>query len=595
MKREHFLLFLNVFSVFSAFALLILCQWTLLTILKSDVLGRKAVVFVLLIITSLVCMLERFIPLARLLPYFLSGNQLARRTIPSILYFLSIYYISSSHFATSTVGVAILCCIIHGWVQSWQLFQRPQTIDSCNRTFSALTSVLVHSFLLAFTELVLVVGALTLYDFVRRLSALLVIRPIILPIIHGDTSLLSCAYVSFLSLFLVILNTSMVELIAFWPMDFKAHNNLLTICLPRTFRNLPENHFLDYLPAFRSLPSSSSQRLFEHYQDLLKAKLPAELSTYKFSLRYLMQIHAFHESNQIIRCNEQRRRLLFQNTSSWSKITGSCLETLINFAREIKSLEVFFKEKYSYDVMLRDIRQYNQQWIDKVVQKSITPPVQVPLFPKRQVSKEESNKSADDDKTNRFEEAARKFLERVFNVFRAWIEKSVAVLAWSTYGIYTTLFGLPFRGELATSRVVSPSLRSYLERCLSSVHAQELVHCAENVSTLLHFALSEDAKEFSSRTIPAALYVLVMVDDALDAFTDLLHQSHTAQISRGSGVVEYIRFKVRSSQYMPQEVIAVRRAIKEGILKICTDYRDILKTSDFPDEARKRLALIIGK
>lgn len=195
----------------------------------------------------------------------------------------------------------------------------------------------------------------------------------------------------------------------------------------------------------------------------------------------------------------------------------------------------------------------------------------------------------------------------------------------AVYQFMGFLWQLPLRGEVSDRKrggsagEVTSSLRRYFAHCFSPLFAQELVNALDSTSTLLYLALAEDRTAFGMKSTGALLpvvYVLLLFEETIEEIIDLLHQTHTTKLSMAKtmaaasvgaavganvevnstsatassnhGAVNYRRFKLKSLQSLPRELIALRRGVKEALAKIWRAYFDILIVQELPVEVQAR-------
>eukprot|EP01033_Poteriospumella_lacustris_P013014 gene13014-9311_t len=196
----------------------------------------------------------------------------------------------------------------------------------------------------------------------------------------------------------------------------------------------------------------------------------------------------------------------------------------------------------------------------------------------------------------------------------------------AVYQFMGFLWQLPLRGEVSDRKrggsggEVTSSLRRYFAHCFSPLFAQELVNALDSTSTLLYLALAEDRTAFGMKSTGALLpvvYVLLLFEETIEEIIDLLHQTHTTKLSMAKammatsaagastganvevnsmsatassdyGAVSYRRFKLKSLQSLPRELIALRRGVKEALAKIWRAYFDILIVQELPVEVQAR-------
>lgn len=151
------------------------------------------------------------------------------------------------------------------------------------------------------------------------------------------------------------------------------------------------------------------------------------------------------------------------------------------------------------------------------------------------------------------------------------------------------LQGFPLRGELSNEQTLLPShIAEFLRNLVSPLMAQTLVNAIESISILLDAALAEDKEGNTIQCIPAILYVLLKLDLSFEKYADILQQSYTAKVANARGI-QYIRYKIHGSQYLPKEVTAVCNANKESILSMLRNYNDLIAVDMFPSEFHQQL------
>lgn len=157
---------------------------------------------------------------------------------------------------------------------------------------------------------------------------------------------------------------------------------------------------------------------------------------------------------------------------------------------------------------------------------------------------------------------------------------------------FNILEGIPQQSELATEvESGNPVVGAFLKRFFPAALSQSTVNAVDSLSLFLRHGLKEDQGGKTIHSVPASLYVLFKLDGALQSYTNLLQQVYTARISVGGKHSQYIRYKIRSGQYLPPEVFALITATKEAILVILRCYSDIVSEDMFPEEVVSTLKL----
>lgn len=151
------------------------------------------------------------------------------------------------------------------------------------------------------------------------------------------------------------------------------------------------------------------------------------------------------------------------------------------------------------------------------------------------------------------------------------------------------LQGFPQSGELSNEQTRLPQhIADFMRSILSPLMSQTLVNAIESVSLLLDAALKEDKEGNTIHCVPAILCVLLKLDQSFEKYAGILQQSFTAKVASLRGV-QYIRYKIHASQYLPKEVVAVCNANKDGILSILRNYSDLIAVDMFPHEFHHQL------
>jgi hypothetical protein len=151
------------------------------------------------------------------------------------------------------------------------------------------------------------------------------------------------------------------------------------------------------------------------------------------------------------------------------------------------------------------------------------------------------------------------------------------------------LQGFPLRGELDNEQNRLPRhIGEFLRRLFSPLMSQTLVNAIESIAIILEASLKEDKEGITIQSVPAILYVLLKLDLSFDKYAGILQQSYTAKIANARGV-QYIRYKIYESQYLPNEVTAICNANKESILCILRNFSDLIVIEMFPQELQQQL------
>jgi hypothetical protein len=165
--------------------------------------------------------------------------------------------------------------------------------------------------------------------------------------------------------------------------------------------------------------------------------------------------------------------------------------------------------------------------------------------------------------------------EFILNMF-SYITYSFRVIRAMSQYLYgqwmARIMRLPVRAEAygQTTSILSRTVRTYLLAWFTPVVSQRLVNSIHSMSMFLHHALAEDSTTITTtHCLNAYLYTLMILDGTLDEYLALIHQSLSMKLHNTSVTGEnYVRFKVKSNQFLPIEVIAIRKAIKEAEMNV---------------------------
>ena len=173
------------------------------------------------------------------------------------------------------------------------------------------------------------------------------------------------------------------------------------------------------------------------------------------------------------------------------------------------------------------------------------------------------------------------FEEQIFNRVASFVD-ALPPLSEA----FNLIEGIPKQSELANEiDSGNSSIGSFLKRFFPSTLSQSTVNAVDCLALFLRHGLKEDHGGRSIHSVPASLYILLKLDMCIQSYTNMLQQAYTARISvGGKSHSQFIRFKLRSGQYLPPEVFALITATKEAILTILRCYSDIVSDDMFPED-----------